>query len=66
MVELVFESAFNPTLYPVLNEKPEFRAIVEDKLKGMRSFMDKMKGGVRIMRSPVDFEGVRYTVILKI
>ena len=50
-----FENHFDATKYPDMD--PELAAILEVKVGEMRKFMDNMKGGVRQMRSFIDFKG---------
>jgi len=50
-----FENHFDATKYP---EMPaELQAIIAVQVGNMRTFMDNMKGGVRQMRSFIDFKG---------
>jgi hypothetical protein len=53
MVEFYFQGAFDATKYPELIEHPYVAAAIEKKIASMIVFMDKMKGGVKQMRSSV-------------
>lgn len=63
-VEYVFENTFDATKYPEIDET--LAQILQGKLEDMRSFMDKMKGGIRHMRSSVEHQGkiVKYSLKL--
>lgn len=61
MVEFLFEGAFDATKYPELIAYPDVAAAIEKKIASMLVFMDKMKGGVKQMRSyVVGSDGVTY------
>lgn len=61
-----FDNVFEQAKYPELQNNQELASIIKSKIEGMRVFMDKMKGGVRTMRSSVDFDGKVYKFTLSI
>ena len=65
-MELVYENNFDAERYPDLKSNEALLAEVAEKVKSMRMFMDKMKGGVRTMRSIVSMDGQDVQVVLKI
>lgn len=64
MVEFVFDQVFDASLYPELSD-PQLAALIQSKIASMQLFMDKMKGGVRQMRSSVTYNGVQYWFLYK-
>ena len=66
-MELVYQTSYDAALYPeVFAGNDALAALVASKAAQMKAFMDKMKGGVKTMRSFVTYGGVTYTLILKL
>lgn len=65
-VVLEFENAFDATKYPQVQADEALAALLKGKLADMRTFMDKMKGGVRHMRSTIEHAGVTYKYSLRL
>lgn len=64
MEDFNFVNKFDASLYP--EAKAELLAVLQQKVDDMLNFMKKMKGGVRNMRSTVEFEGTVFNFSLKL
>jgi hypothetical protein len=66
MLKFEFENVFDATKCPEVANNDFMMQELEKRVNDMKTFMDKMRGGVKHMRSKIEHDGVVYDFELKL